>query len=389
MPRKRNRLRRAHSEPRPARRRIDPRLTVGDIVFLLLCETWAAVGIGARNGAMAAAIAVLAATARIGPKAARDILLEDWIAGTLTVPTRTGRRVPILLPLAREVVARYLEQRPENAGPWLFVNGEGNQLHHNDIDRTFAALGRKCGMPGTRLPTRCLQFFDRSFDGEDEDRAAVVALSGWRDRTIDSDVARADVDEAARDADRLRAVLEDNHELAGTAGRFLGARGIEYAAGTRTIFVSQDRVPLKKSPAMTTDPVCIALAAVSWPRRGKKALRMELKRLHFDHVDGLRRAGRIRLGEMAYLFSCATRTVNSWIWARTAAEKTPQRLAEEARWREEAPAMYLARPRGQTPAQFHDRLTVEHRCTVPFVWMLSVLQQARVLGRRPRSKPVR
>ena len=384
MPRRRNRRPRDFSEPRSTRKRKDPRLTVGDVIFLLQPEAWAAVGLGKRSGALGAAIVALAATMRIGTSAARDILLEDWNAGNVMVPTRTGQRAAIPLPVTIEVVQRYIKERPANAGPWLFVSATGGQLNHTSITHVFSSLGARCRIPGTRIPTRCQQFFDRSFDGEDEDRAAVAALCGWLDRAVDTHVARADVDWAAGDPDRLRAVLEDNHELVGAAGCFLGARGMELAAETRMIFPTQDRIPKRMSPAMLTDPVCILLAAISWPAKGKVTLRRNFKRLHFDHLDDLRRAGRIRTREIAYLFSCGIGTVESWQRIRRAAEKTPERLAEEAHWIEAAPALYLKRPRGQTPKQFHARLVSDYGCTVPLVWLANMLRLAGAL--RPRSR---
>ena len=52
-------------------------MTTGDVVFFLQRETWAGI-VGRHFGAMGASIVVLAATARIGPVAARNILLDDW-----------------------------------------------------------------------------------------------------------------------------------------------------------------------------------------------------------------------------------------------------------------------------------------------------------------------
>ncbi len=396
MPRKRKRARRNQSQARSAAARKDPRLSVGDVIFLIQRETWRAVGVGDLNGAIAAAVAILAATARIGREACRNILLEDWKVGRVMVPTRTGERTPLLLEIAVEVVDRYLAERErverdlakrsKKAGPWLFINREGNQLPKGAVAKTFGILGRHCRVPGYRLPKRCLEFFDRSLDGEDDDRAAVVALSGWRNRGVDAEVHRQDVDAAAADPDRLRRVLEDNHELAGPAGRFLGTRGMELAAETRNIFITQDRIPRNMSEAMRSDPVCVALGKTVWPDRGKKKLRQPLKELYFDRLDELRLAGRLRLGEIAYLFSCSPGTVEHWIKARRLAAKSPELLAEEARWLEAAPAMYLGRPRGETPTRFHARLVEEYDCKVPRIWLMSVLHHAGVLGPRPRSK---
>ena len=385
MPRKR-RARRIVSQPRPPRAHRDPMPALGDVIFLIQRKTYEEVGIGRLNAAMAAAVAVLAATARIGPQMCRHILLRDWLEGRVTVSTRTGRRTPILLPIALEVVERYIDERPENAGPWLFVTKNGNQPQLNEIQRVFGVLGRHCGFPGTRLVSRCMRFFDRSFDDEDDDRAAVAALSGFRNRAVDVELQREDVEEAARDPDRLRAVLEDNHELEGPAGRFLGKPGMELAAATRTFFISQDRVPAILSPAMHTDPVCKKLAGIAWPARGKKRLRNELRKLHFDHLDEMRRAGRIRLGEMAFLFSCAAGTVDGWIKRKRRAAMDPAARAAEARWIERAPALYLARPRGEKPAQFHRRLE-RQGCKLPFLALIVHLRQARVLGPRPRLAP--
>ncbi|MET3343433.1 hypothetical protein ABIF52_003814 [Bradyrhizobium japonicum] len=396
MPKKRKPHRRNQSQARSATARKDPRLSVGDVIFLIQRETWRAVGVGDLNGAIAAAVAVLAATARIGREACRNILLEDWKAGRVVVATRTGERTPVLLEIAVEVVDRYLAERErveralakrsKKAGRWLFINREGNQLPKDAVAKTFGILGRHCRVPGYRLPKRCLQFFDRSLDGEDDDRAAVVALAGWRDRGVDAEVHRHDVAEAAADPDRLRQVLEDNHELAGPAGRFLGTRGMELAAETRNIFITQDRIPRNMSEAMRSEPACVALGKIVWPDRGKKKLRLQLKELYFDRLDELRLAGRLRLGEIAYLFSCSPRAVEHWIKARRLAAKSPELLAEEASWLEAAPAMYLERPRGETPTRFHARLVDEHDCTVPRIWLMSVLHHAGVLGPRPRSK---
>lgn len=386
MPKHRKRPRRSHSEPRRPRRRKDPRLTVGDIIFLLQLETWAAIGACERIGAMAAALVVLAATARIGTKRARDILLSDWISGTVVLTAPLGSRTAILLEIATEVVRRYIELRPENAGPWLFVSGSGRKLSHGSIKSVFTALGRRCGIPGTRLPTRCLEFFHRSFDGEGEDRAAVVALCGQRELAIDIEVHRAHVDQAAGDHDRLRAVLEDNHELAGPSGRFLGKRGMTLAAETQRLRISQDRPATAASPAMSTDPVCIALAQVSWPQFRKTKLRMELKGLYFGHIYDLYRAGLIRLSEAAFLFSCAPTTMSNWMRDRRAADKTSKRRAEEAHWSEKAPAMFAARRRGQTPKQFYDLLVNEHRCTLPMVQMFGILHRAGVFHGGPRRR---
>ncbi|WP_296739060.1 hypothetical protein [Mesorhizobium sp.] len=386
MPKHRKPPRRSHSEPRPARRRKDPRLTVGDIIFLLQPETWAAIGAGKRVGAMAAALVVLAATARIGTKRARDILLADWNAGNVVVSAPTGPRTAILLEIAIAVVQRYIELRPKNAGPWLFVSDEGRKLYHGSIKAPFAALGRRCGIPGTTIPTRCLEFFHRSFDGEDDDRAAVVALCGQRDRAVDLEVHREHVEDAARDHDRLRAVLKDNHALEGPAGRFLRAPGMTLAAATQRLRISQDRPATAASPAMSTDPVCIALSQVAWPEFRKTELRMELKQLHFDRIYDLRRAGLIRRSEAAYLFSCATTTMANWERDRKMTEKTPERRAEEAYWTEKAPTMFATRRRGQTPAQFHDLLVNEHRCTLPMVQMFAILHRAGVLHGGPRPR---
>lgn len=359
-------------------------MTTGDVVFFLQRETWAGI-VGRHFGAMGASIVVLAATARIGPVAARNILLDDWETGQISVPTRTGQRTPILLPIAREIVRRYLPLRPENAGPWLFVNGEGNQLFHTDVDRVFEALGRQCGIPGTVLPRRCLQYFDRCFDNEDDDRAAVVALSGWRNRAVDSEVTKQEVADAAADEDRLRGVLDDNHPFAGAAAQFLGAEGTALAAETQAIFRSQDRVPKVFSPVVLIDPVCIALHRTAWPRLGKKTLRLELKAAYFDHIAELRKAGLIRIQDIAYLFSCAARTVESWIQKSKA--RTEADLEEERRWIAEAPQMYLERRRGEKPAQFHKRLTADHDCNLSFIRLMNILTIADVLKPRKRSQP--
>ena len=66
MSRQRNRRRRDFSERRPTGKRNGPRLTVGEVVFLLQPEARAAVGLGKRSGAMGAVILAQAATMRIG-----------------------------------------------------------------------------------------------------------------------------------------------------------------------------------------------------------------------------------------------------------------------------------------------------------------------------------
>jgi hypothetical protein len=385
MPKKGTHHSRSLSQTRAPLLLRDPRVSTGDVILLIQRETWPD-SISKLNCAMGAALLVLAATARIGPKAARNIMLADWENGNVFVQTLRGERAPLIMPVAEEVVKRYISLRPANAGPWLFVSGKGSQFWRNYLNHAFIALGRQCGIPGRSLLVRCLQYFDRSFDGEDDDRAAVVALSGWRNSAVDAEVRWGDVDAAARDPDRLLAVLEDNHDLTGPAVQFLGARGMALAEETRTLFITQDYVPRVFSPAMLTDPVCISLRGITWPAKGKKAFRTVLKLQHFDHLDDLRTAGLISQRETAYLFSCAPRTVSAWRKKRAAAQKTATEIEEEMRWRDEAPQMYLDRRRGEKPKQFHERLVADHDCKLAFLHVFNILKMADVLKPRPRAK---
>lgn len=350
-----------------------PRLTTGDVIFMLQPSSWAFEGTRPLPCLRNAALVALSTTMRMPLTAALDILLEDWLAGRVTRQTRLGVVSPVVLDVARVAVQRYIRERPANSCPYLFVTERGTQAGRVNVERSFNAFGHQCSFSDQMLQTRLLEFFDDAFLGE-IDRPAVAALAGKR---VAPDCAprpaSALIAEAAADPGRLREVLERSHPLTGPAGRFLGPRGMRLAEDDRTVFRSTVTMP-HFSPVVFTDPDCIALYNETWETKtGQRGKRIRLRRRHFPRLDDLRIAGKIDRKQIAFLFNIKRGAIITWERARRNALRPADKTAYEAEWAEKARKLWDARPGREKFRAFFERIVMESDFPLSHRWLLPVI----------------
>ncbi|WP_156951950.1 hypothetical protein [Bradyrhizobium sp. WSM1743] len=354
---------------RPAPRAIDPPFSTGDVIFLLQSASWAMPQNRELRRLLLCVFVVLAATARIGPHSAVRIRWRDYLDDAVEVrgAPRGPTYRPVFLPIARELIARYRAALPAHHrdSEFLLLSRSGGKVQATDITKTFRALARRCGMPGSQFVTRLLEYFDRQFDAADDDRAAVAALAGRRLAPDEvGSLPTRQIERAREDRERLAAVLKTHHALAGPPGRFLGPRGMRLAAETQKLARAK-RLPMRRSVAVGRDRICRLLADESWDtNQGRQ--RRRLKALYFDDLDDLRLKGELAYADIAYLFHVRLRTAKAWAWRRRRSLRTEAQAARERQWRAALPVLYRARPAGERLLGFQARIAAEHP-DCPFV----------------------
>ena len=367
MPRK-ARTKRREAPNRTAPTLVTPFVGPGDVLALVDFETWRISGKRSLYRALLQSVfAVFAACARVRPATAVLFLLADYEAGLLSTKSRRGDHAypVVLLPAAAAVIEAYLKERRRLgiAGEHLLVDEGGNPLDHVRIYDKFASFSERCGHPGGRIIDRLIEFHDLQLEKDRKrrkpDHAACVALRRGRRGDLDNDHAWTDIRAAAADRDRLLRVLDRNHELGGDdVGRSIGGHGRAKARKTARLF-QPPKVVLKLSPAVHGDAVCARLLGLDWKER-KSAQRMKIVREELPHLIGLLDAGLIRRSDLRHLLHCSIATVryHERRYRRSLETEDERRERErlEAEWRKKAPALFLARPRGETFPAFHARI---------------------------------
>jgi hypothetical protein len=337
-----------------------------------------------------ASYAVLAATARIGARAAIGIPLDHWRPDEALCTIR-GIDFP-LLPIAIDIVGDFLELRVREWGAcedWLFVKKDGSQISEDYLYRKLQNLGKKLGLPGNDLLTRLHDAFDRCFDGE-ADRAAVVALRGSRDGAIDVEVEDRAIEDAAADTDRLLCVLRRNHPLDGPAGRFTGLRAAKLIkAGPCNLPRAR---PKDASPALDSHPLCLRILAEEGPARGQPGFTghvRKMKKKYFEDVDALRTAGILNMRDIAFLFDVPRINVDQWYAAARKRVLTDEERRAETALRAEMVAAYRERPKGLDLKLFAQAFERDRRPGKNWFWYVSVLRLAGEIRNgpgRPRGR---
>ena len=358
---------------------LTPAVTFGDVVMAMQPSTWQPIRSGRDLLATLRALySALAACARVTPREAVTIKLEEALTGRLMLPTRNGLLRPVfLLPAVLKLVKKAKKLRPAGADPELFVSTGGTKLPRQWIENSMSTLGLRWGFHGGALVGRFHEFFDACFVDEDECAVAVLRRIG---AYHGKQLPHREVELAAKDEDMLL-VLMKRHALAGEAGTLIGPRGIAAARDTVRLFVNLRPCWQARSEAMDTDEVCIALERTPWPATRQREFRKVLVDAHFDHTETLRLAGRLSTADQAFLFKVRP----DWLMKRRshirAAGLSPELRAAKAEWTAGLPALFTQRPRGETVREFHDRLRPLAPQGIPCVLLatVGVLQRAGVL----------
>src|ERR1700738_3060649 len=139
--------------PRAARSLRTPRFTRGDVLATMDPDTW--IGGKVRTSyyrLMWAAIAALLACARVTLCRASCLTLADYEAMCLTFTRKNDRSYPIiLLPVAVEVMERYLVHRRKLGGTALFVGAKANRITHDVMTAAFIRLGKLYRLEGGEI----------------------------------------------------------------------------------------------------------------------------------------------------------------------------------------------------------------------------------------------
>jgi hypothetical protein len=307
---------------------------------------------------------VLAATARLAGVYAENLLHAHYRPGGRDVVVRgaeggivSGRRMREmpLLPVAMELADEFLGDRTADAYSRFFLKDSGLPCHVAELRQPMRMMSARLGF-GEQLTARFYQFFDRGLDAA-SDRPAAVALRGFRERSIDRRVRDADIERALADPDRLRAVLEDCHPLAGPARRFLGDRARKLIVDVPENYREIKRRPVRLSHALTTDPLVVELRARGPRKRGRGARKRlkDLRLKYFDHVDDLWRDGHLKQREVEDLFEIGKRVLYRWRAERADNLRTEADREEERRRRATLIQAFRRRQKGETRAAFRGR----------------------------------
>jgi hypothetical protein len=370
-----------------------PAFLLGDVLRWLQPETFMLNGNVERKHALRYVTQnAFAATARLAGVYAENLLHEQYRPGGREVVIRgakagivSGKRrreIP-LLPIAMELADEFLEHRPENEDPRFFLKESGLHCPSRELRRPMRQMSTRLGFDHD-LTRRLYQFFDRALDAA-SDRPAVVALRGFRERTIDRRVRDADIEAALADPDRLRKVLEDHHPLAGPAGRFLGERARKLVVDVPKNLSEIRPQPVKPSPAMKSDPVVAELRARGPRKRGRGARSRlkELRQTYFDHVDDLWHDGDLKQREVEDLFDISKRVLFRWRAERVDALRTEADREEEGRRREVLIEDFRCRPNGEILAAFKSRTEPRNS---DWMWLIATIKATGELPRR-RGRP--
>lgn len=367
MPRK-ARTKRREAPNRTAPTLVTPFVGLGDVLALVDFEIWRISGKRSLYRALLQSVfAVFAACARVRPATAVLFLLADYEAGGLATKSRRGDHPypVVLLPAAVAVIEAYLKERRRLGirGELLLVDEEGAPLNHTRIYDEFARFSERCGHAGGRVIDRLIEFHDLQLEKDRKrrvpDPAACVALRRGRRGDLDNDHAWTDIRAAAADRERLLRVLDRNHDLGGDdVGRSIGGHGRAKASKAARLFLPP-KVVLKLSPAVHSDRVCARLLGQDWTEM-KSAQRMKIVREDLPHLVGLLDAGLIKRSDLRHLLHCSIATVRyhelRYRRSLEADDERRERERLEAKWREKAPALFLARPGSETFPAFHARI---------------------------------
>lgn len=383
MPRKRRRKYRP-SPNRVAPTFVTPFVGTADVRSIIDSETWTANGRRKLFRALLyAAFAVLAACARVRPRNATYFLLADYEADRLQA-RRRGRSpyLPvILLPVTVAVIEAYLAHRRHLGigGAHLLVDEAGGQLNFAKIYIAFAGFMERRGHPGGKAIERLIEFHDIQLSKETRDPAACVVLRGGRRGSLDKGHAKADIDAAAGDRERLTRVLARNHAL---ANRPTGGRVRAEARKHARLFLPTRSRTYRLSPAVRTDPVCARLLALDWIGSAK-AQRKKIIDEDLQHLVGLLDKGVIVQTDIAFLLNVSLPSSKEIVKKhRLSLETAEERLAREryqAEWREKAIALYAAKPSDEALPAFFGRIANEERYPFPQFTLIMVLMHAGVL----------
>ncbi len=358
---KKRRRPRIHTMSRMAPSAAPERYTRGDVLAAMDPDTWYRCT-NDFNKTMWAALAALAACARVVPSRAVPLLLADYDAGRLRIPTRHGVAYPlVLLPVVAAALDRYLALRRPLGGTHLFVTEKGHPLKTTFAYDGFRRLARAYGRLGGDVLDRLTDFFDRCFIDEKKDRLAVIVLRFGADSRENNHIPRADITAVAKDLARLERVLKRNHDLSGNPNKWLGGHGKAKAAkGARVFKRVRSIVPI--SDFMRTDPVCAALLRRDW-RKNITLQRREICRDHLPHLAQCHEEGHLDGREVGYLLNCHSRTARDkirdhWLSLLTPAEiKAREDLIRRSRI--DIVRLFEARRPGETPQAFYDRIADE------------------------------
>lgn len=374
-----------------------PPLLSGDVLRWIRSEAYVGWGTRCEESPLRhAAFFALGAFARVGAIGAVRMRLSHWMPGgdgIVVVHDPHPRPVPIV-PLLRETVQAYLDTRPDadDGEDWMFVNRFGRHCTTSSFTIQMRTMGNFLGIRGEEMSKAIKGFFDRCFDGE-RDRAAVNALRGRGSPLFDSPFRL----KAVTDIERLRKVLVRNHPLAGPIEAYQGVRGRRLLEKLPSnLPAAPQAARLKPGAAMATDAVVLSLLKLPRPDdpAEREALSQRLRERHFVHLDDLRKAGLLRLREVAFLLQATTARANTWRLRRLARPDLPQRSLQaerrwktiDADWKRRLIAEFRLPRAGESNWAFCERMSAEHGFPHPPVSAFRFLRREGEI-RRPRGRP--
>lgn len=287
------------------------------------------------------------------------------------IPEAVPRPVPIL-PFVAEAVEEMLSHRKDDL-PWLFLNENGSPLRFgaNSFCCGLHNLGGQIGVSGTSMFRALIALFDDCFADEkngldEKDLEAVAAMTGALDLLDDFDPRRQKVSDT-----RAKRVLQRCHPLSGPLSSYDDA----WIAAAPVILPPTPPMRRRAIPAVfTEDPIVASLAAHEWPSDQDLADDdgRRLAAAHFDHLDDLRRAGRIQRREILFLLRIDEIRYNHLMEARRvkAVSVAPVHLPRGG-WQPVIPGLYRTWSESGSLKAFCFFLRREHGC---MLWMSTIRQ---------------